>query len=97
MNQEAVPTLKTTSKLPYWLVNVPPEEWPTECPEFLDSEHISEKDRAILSTPDAEYQRTTWEEVKNHIGKWPTDYLCPSCLSSFIGSTTCFVAQELLK
>ncbi|GIC84672.1 GIG1 family protein [Aspergillus udagawae] len=51
-----------TEKLPYWLVNVPPSQWPAECPAFLRD--LPSKSIAILSTPDAEYKRQDWETVK---------------------------------
>ena len=51
--------------LPYWLVNVPPAERPETCPDFLI--HANEKDRGIISTPDSEYHRLTWPEVKEII------------------------------
>lgn len=51
--------------LPYWLVNVPQGEWPLSCPEFLIN--ANEKDRKILSTPDAAYQRLTWPELQHII------------------------------
>lgn len=38
--------------LPFWKVNVPRDEWPEECPEFLSV--CSEKDRRIIGTPDEE-------------------------------------------
>ncbi|KAF2186769.1 hypothetical protein K469DRAFT_706758 [Zopfia rhizophila CBS 207.26] len=51
--------------LPFWLVNVPREQWPSECPEFL--KECGEKDRRIIGTPDAEYKRLSWEECKEII------------------------------
>ena len=51
--------------LPYWLVNVPRDQWPIGCPEFLVNANA--KDRGILSTPDSEYSRQTWEEVQQVI------------------------------
>ncbi|KAF2090150.1 hypothetical protein K490DRAFT_35476 [Saccharata proteae CBS 121410] len=53
------------SELPYWLVNVPRDQWPAECPEFL--REVSEKDRAIIGTPDSEYQAMSWAEVQEII------------------------------
>ncbi|KAF2469160.1 uncharacterized protein BDR25DRAFT_264366 [Lindgomyces ingoldianus] len=47
--------------LPFWLVNVPRDQWPKECPEFL--KECGEKDRSIIGTPDAEYKRLSWDEV----------------------------------
>ncbi|KAH2119102.1 hypothetical protein KXW65_008718 [Aspergillus fumigatus] len=49
-------------KLPYWLVNVPPSQWPAECPPFLRD--LPAKSISILSTPDAEYKKQDWETVK---------------------------------
>lgn len=51
--------------LPYWLVNVPPDQRPAACPEFLAD--ANEKDRGILATPDSEYRRLTWPEVQEII------------------------------
>lgn len=48
--------------LPFWLVNVPRDQWPTECPEFLKV--CGEKDQRIIGTPDEEYTLLTWEEVR---------------------------------
>ena len=52
--------------LPFWLVNVPRADWPSECPDFL--QNVGDKDRRIIGTPDAEYTRLSWEEVKQIIG-----------------------------
>lgn len=51
-----------TESLPYWLVNVPREKWPSSCPEYLKGQ--SEKNIEILSTPDEKYQWIGWEKVK---------------------------------
>lgn len=48
--------------VPFWRVNVPRDQWPNSCPDFLRD--ISEKDKKIIGTPDEEYQVLTWEEVK---------------------------------
>ncbi|KKA21028.1 hypothetical protein T310_4934 [Rasamsonia emersonii CBS 393.64] len=48
-----------TESLPYWLVNVPPGERPTTCPEYLRD--LSQKNIRILSTPDAAFKRQSWE------------------------------------
>ena len=48
--------------LPFWKVNVPREQWPAECPDFLKD--ISEKDKSIIGTPDEEYTLLTWPEVR---------------------------------
>lgn len=54
------------SPLPYWLVNVPRAQWPSECPEFLRDTSL--KNIRTLSTPDEQYRRQGWEEVKRIIG-----------------------------
>jgi hypothetical protein len=54
-----------SGSLPYWLVNVPPDQQPTSCPPFL--EHLSEKDKEIISTPDSQYHVLTWPEVREVI------------------------------
>ncbi|ORX97807.1 hypothetical protein BCR34DRAFT_160100 [Clohesyomyces aquaticus] len=51
--------------LPFWLVNVPKDQWPSDCPEFL--KECGEKDRRIIGTPDAEYKRLSWDEVTDII------------------------------
>ncbi|KAF1846373.1 uncharacterized protein K460DRAFT_386631 [Cucurbitaria berberidis CBS 394.84] len=52
--------------LPFWLANVPRDQWPTECPDFLKV--CSEKDRSIIGTPDEQYAVLTWEEVRELVG-----------------------------
>jgi hypothetical protein len=49
-------------ELPFWRVNVPPGQWPAECPEFLQD--ISEKDQRIIGTPDESYTFLTWDHVR---------------------------------
>jgi len=51
--------------LPYWQVNVAPENREEECPPFLL--HVSAKDLEILKTPDAEYELLSWPELQEHI------------------------------
>jgi hypothetical protein len=48
--------------LPFWLVNVPHDQWPAECPAFLKD--CSEKDKGIIGTSDDQYTLLTWDEVK---------------------------------
>lgn len=55
----------TVEVLPYWLVNVPKEQWPSECPDFLANVNV--KDRGILATPDAQFRRHNWSEVQHLI------------------------------
>ena len=53
------------SRLPFWQVNVPEAERTHECPEFLVG--LSDKDRAIIGTPDSEYRTRTWAEVRKMV------------------------------
>lgn len=52
-------------QLPFWLVNVPRDQWPSECPDYLAD--AGEKDRRILATRDEDYRRQTWPEIKHII------------------------------
>ncbi|KAE8154768.1 hypothetical protein BDV25DRAFT_81892 [Aspergillus avenaceus] len=56
------PMSSPSRALPYWLVNVPRDQWPVECPRFL--RHTSEKNKGVLATPDAQYKRQEWGLVK---------------------------------
>lgn len=58
-------TMPHEEPLPFWLVNIPRDEWPAECPEFLKA--LGDKDRRIIGTPDSEYKKLTWDEVKHLI------------------------------
>lgn len=49
--------------LPYWQTNVPVSQRTKECPPFLLS--CSEKDQAILATPDEQYFRLSWPAAKH--------------------------------
>lgn len=60
-------SLAEASTLPFWQVNVPPEEREEKCPPYLLSAHG--KDLEILGTPDSEYQRMTWPELQRHISQ----------------------------
>ncbi|KAI6380443.1 hypothetical protein MCOR25_001634 [Pyricularia grisea] len=51
--------------MPYWNVNVPEDQRSVECPEFLIS--LSDKDRTIINTPDADYRADSWEQVKKKV------------------------------
>lgn len=50
--------------VPFWNVNVEQSEWTNECPEFLRYAFNNDKDRGILTMPDAQYRRQSWEQVK---------------------------------
>lgn len=52
-------------ELSFWLVNVPRDQWPTECPDFLRD--VGEKDRMIIGTLDSDYKRLSWQEVQEII------------------------------
>ncbi|KAL9115962.1 MAG: hypothetical protein Q9227_000330 [Pyrenula ochraceoflavens] len=57
------PASPSTESLPYWLVNVPKDEWPAnpwDCPHYLCN--LSEKNIQVLLTPDAAFQRQTWSD-----------------------------------
>ncbi|EED20468.1 conserved hypothetical protein [Talaromyces stipitatus ATCC 10500] len=71
--ESVLPTTIHHKPLPYWLVNVPRDQWPSSCPAFLKGQ--SDKNISILATPDEEYQWIGWERVKelvrtNDIGKF---------------------------
>ncbi len=53
--------------LPYWLINVPKDQQPAECPEFLLD--ISERNKAMINVSQADYHVLTWPEVQELIGK----------------------------
>jgi hypothetical protein len=54
-------------ELPFWLVNVPRDQRPSECPDFLRD--ISEKDKGIIGTPDEHYKVLTWDQVRDIVGE----------------------------
>lgn len=51
--------------LPYWLINVPKEQQPAECPKFLLD--ISERNKAMINVSQADYHVLTWPEVQELI------------------------------
>ncbi|KAL8695908.1 MAG: hypothetical protein Q9224_003085 [Gallowayella concinna] len=55
----------TTVDVPYWLVNVPEKERPSECPEFLLD--LSDRDRELVDRFDRDYHRLSWAQVKKCI------------------------------
>ncbi len=63
----------TVEALPYWLVNLPREEWPEACPEYLVN--VDPRDREILGTHDADYHTQTWEEVVELASMDPVNHL----------------------
>ncbi|KAI1382585.1 uncharacterized protein F4822DRAFT_435435 [Hypoxylon trugodes] len=54
-------------QLPYWQVNVSPDQRTEQCPDFLRD--ISDKDQRILSTWDNDYRRDSWEQVKEIVAR----------------------------
>lgn len=58
--------MSASAPLPFWLVNVPQEQWTDECPDYLCG--LSKKDERIIGTPDANYTRLGWPQVKDIIG-----------------------------
>ncbi|KAI9837951.1 MAG: hypothetical protein M1838_004697 [Thelocarpon superellum] len=96
----------SASAEPFWLVNVPPDQRPSECPDFLVNANA--KDRGILSTPDDQYHVLSWPEVQHIIRtnridlfqRVPTDlrrYLAYTWkLKKEYGSVMAFVLQERL-
>ncbi|KAF2723563.1 hypothetical protein K431DRAFT_310984 [Polychaeton citri CBS 116435] len=55
------------SKEDFWNTNLPAALHTPACPSYLQYAFSNPKDRQILSTPDAAYQRQTWEEVQDFI------------------------------
>ncbi|KAK0618346.1 hypothetical protein B0T17DRAFT_509890 [Bombardia bombarda] len=51
--------------LPYWQVNVPKHQRTDECPPGLRG--VSDKDRAIIGTPNCQYQVDTWPVVQKRV------------------------------
>ncbi|KAM5355858.1 hypothetical protein ACJ41O_002504 [Fusarium nematophilum] len=51
----------SADSLQYWNCNIPEGHRTSECPAYLLN--LSEKDQGILSTPDAEYHISSWDEV----------------------------------
>ncbi|KAI9717894.1 MAG: hypothetical protein M1812_004421 [Candelaria pacifica] len=78
----------TSEDLPFWLVNVPEDQWPAKCPEFLVNANA--KDQRILSTLDRDYHVMTWLEVKELIRQNRLDQLqrVPSDLRRYLDYTT---------
>ncbi|KAF2852531.1 hypothetical protein T440DRAFT_446167 [Plenodomus tracheiphilus IPT5] len=93
--------------LEFWKVNVPHEQWPTSCPEFL--KECGDKDRKIIGTRDEEYKSLSWEEVKEIIRTDRVDkfHRLPSELRRYrefthglvkrYGSIMKFIVDERLK
>lgn len=65
MSSESI--LEFERETPYWLVNVPKSQWTAKCPEFIAN--ASERDRNMLSIPDSQFHRLSWEDVQEIISK----------------------------
>lgn len=52
-------------EIPFWLVNVPRDQWPAKCPDFLLN--VSEKDRRSIGTWDSDFRRLSWPQVKDFL------------------------------
>jgi len=84
---------ETIEAVPYWLVNIPPEQWPKECPDFLAK--ASDRDRTILATSDSHYHRLTWVEVQEIIRLNRIDHFqrVPSDLRKYLQFTSKIKAE----
>jgi len=92
--------------LPYWLVNVPQEQWPAECPEWLHN--LEPRAIEVLSTLDGAYKKHDWEMVKETIKTNHLEHFqrLPSDLRKYLeymfhikkkyGSVMSFVVKERL-
>lgn len=71
-------------KLPYWQVNVPPEEREEECPEHL--RNLIQRDVEILSMWDEDFNLMSWDQVRHEIAANRIDALqrVPSDLRRYI-------------
>ncbi|EGE01661.1 hypothetical protein TEQG_00707 [Trichophyton equinum CBS 127.97] len=106
-SSEIAPIQAGPEGLPYWLVNVPRDRWPAECPDYLCN--LPAKNISILSTPDSEYVRQDWDLVRQIIAsnridlfrRVPSDlrrYLeYTSYVKSKYGSVMNFVVRERLR
>ncbi|KAJ4394577.1 hypothetical protein N0V93_003796 [Gnomoniopsis smithogilvyi] len=67
------------SPLPFWHVNIAPENRQEDCPAAL--QQLSEKDIGIIGTRDEDYRIQTWDEVVDIVRsnrlqdfrRWPSD------------------------
>ncbi|KAJ9142184.1 N-acetylglucosamine-induced protein 1 [Pleurostoma richardsiae] len=97
----------SVTPLPYWQVNVPPEEREAECPDFLRD--LNAKDIGIISTPDSQYATETWPAVRRKCAENRLDLFQrrPSDLRRYLaynwglkrryGSVMDFVVKERLR
>ncbi|KAK2861111.1 hypothetical protein FQN49_004534 [Arthroderma sp. PD_2] len=90
---EVTPGHVESERLPYWLVNVPRDRWPPECPGFLCN--LPAKSIKALSTPDDEYVRQDWELVQQIIASNRIDLFqrLPSDLRRYLEYTSQIVSK----
>jgi hypothetical protein len=69
-------TMPKEDSLPFWKVNVPREQWPAECPDFL--KNITQKDQRIIGTPDEDYTLLSWPEVRELVSTAVRPNVCTS-------------------
>lgn len=98
---------KEDDKVPYWRVNVPKDEWPDTCPDFLLN--TEDKGKMVLATKDEDYHILTWDEVETVVKdndldafqRIPSDYRryleYSHKLKKEWGSIMNFVIQERIK
>jgi hypothetical protein len=55
-------------EIAWWNFNVPLNQQTPTCPDSLLK--LGEKDKRLIGTWDADYERLTWDEVKELIGMW---------------------------
>ena len=62
------PNLPSTSlSTLWWNTNLPPHDHTPACPPYLTYALTHPKERANLSTLDADFKRLTWPEVRAHV------------------------------
>ncbi|PSK60291.1 N-acetylglucosamine-induced protein 1 [Elsinoe australis] len=98
---------KEDDKVPFWRVNVPKDEWPDTCPDFLLN--TEDKGKRVLATKDEDYHILTWDEVETVVKdndldafqRIPSDYRryleYTHKLKKEWGSIMNFVIQERIK
>ncbi|EFX01824.1 hypothetical protein CMQ_8290 [Grosmannia clavigera kw1407] len=94
-------------EIPYWQVNVPPEQCTVTCPDFLRG--ISARDVEIISTPSAACHTLSWDEARTIVAAGRLDQFqrSPTQLRSYLayawglrqqyGSPVSYLLQERLR
>ncbi|PGH08691.1 hypothetical protein AJ80_07812 [Polytolypa hystricis UAMH7299] len=98
--------VEVAATLPYWLVNIPRDQWPSTCPEYLLN--LPQKTIEVLSRRDEEYKRHSWEEAKKLVDsnqihlfqRFPSEFRkyleYTAKIKSTYGSVLKFVVSERL-